>query len=255
MMDEREDRLDAMLREAAQDYNAPPPTPRAEMWQRIAAARAVGRSGGQAVEGGEGQQDGELPFRQPVRPTARPSFRLAIGIAALVALGIGIGRFTAPGAPSNEGTVAPTRTAQVPSTDTSSQAEGAVRPGPVSSGTGTSPSTGGRDRTGLPTRLATTEHLTHVETFLTEFTTRDAVDFVAQAQDLLGTTRLLIDSKRVRDARTRKLLEDLELILVQIAALDSTRSADRSFIADGLAQSHLRTRLRNAIPVGPAIRM
>ena len=34
MMDEQEDRLDALLRDAAQDYNAPPPTPKAEIWAR-----------------------------------------------------------------------------------------------------------------------------------------------------------------------------------------------------------------------------
>jgi hypothetical protein len=250
MMDEREDRLDAMLRDAAQDYNAPPPTPRAEMWARIQAGRR-GRGGG-AEQGG-----GVLPFRPADRPTARPTVRLAIGIAALVALGIGIGRFSAPSTPGATRTAVPTQTAQVPATDTGSP--GIAQPGstPTREG-GAAPSAapGAGDRTALPTRLATTEHLTHIESFLTEFTTRDApIDFAAQAQDLLGTTRLLIDSKRVRDVRTRKLLEDLELILVQIAALDSTRSEDRGFIADGLAQNHLRTRLRNAIPVGPAIRM
>jgi len=271
MMDEREDRLDAMLRDAAQDYNAPPPTPRAEMWARISAAvrRSGGAAEGQGARGAdgqtgrgvEGQEGGELPFRQAVRPTARPTVRLAVGIAALVALGIGIGRFTAPNTPGTSRTAAPTQTAQVPATDTGSQ--GVAQPGPAPTQGGTVPADGRRgvglggvDRTGLPTLLATTEHLTHVETFLTEFTTRDApVDFAGQAQDLLGTTRLLLDSKRVRDVRTRKLLEDLELILVQIAALDSTRSEERGFIADGLAQNHLRTRLRNAIPVGPAIRM
>jgi len=247
MMDEREDRLDAMLRDAAQDYNTPPPAPRAEMWQQIAAVRQTGR-------GAEGQRGGELPFRRPSRFVNRPTIRLAIGIAALVALGIGIGRVTAPSTPGTSGTAARTRTAQAPATDTGSQ--GVAQPAPTSTGTTLSAGNRGEDRTGLPTRLATTEHLTHVETFLTEFTTRDApIDFAAQAQDLLGTTRLLIDSKRVRDVRTRKLLEDLELILVQMAALDSTRSEDRGFIADGLAQNHLRTRLRNAIPVGPAIRM
>lgn len=248
-MDEREDRLDAVLRDAAQDYNAPPPAPRAEMWQQIMAARRAGR-------GAEGQSD-LPPLVRPARWHNRPTIRLAVGIAALVALGIGIGRVTAPNAPAGSRSVAPTRTAQAPASDTGSQRVGVAQPGPTSA-RGTAPSAGtrGQDRTGLPNRLATTEHLTHVETFLTEFTTRDApIDFAAQAQDLLGTTRLLIDSKRVRDVRIRKLLEDLELILVQIAALDSTRSEDRGFIADGLAQNQLRTRLRNAIPVGPAIRM
>ena len=50
MMDEREDRFDEILREAARDYNAPPPTPKAEMWERIAAAaRQDRRTGGRDV--------------------------------------------------------------------------------------------------------------------------------------------------------------------------------------------------------------
>ena len=39
MMDDKEDRLDALLRDAAQEYNPPPEVPRAEMWDRIQAAR------------------------------------------------------------------------------------------------------------------------------------------------------------------------------------------------------------------------
>jgi hypothetical protein len=96
-----------------------------------------------------------------------------------------------------------------------------------------------------------------VESFLTEFDTqRNGTDFTVEARDLLGTTRLLLDSKRVKDAATRQLLEDLELVLVQIATLDpKDETEDLRFISEGLSQSHLRTRLRNAIPAGPAIRM
>jgi hypothetical protein len=72
----------------------------------------------------------------------------------------------------------------------------------------------------------------------------------------VSTTRLLLDSKRVSDPRTRRLLEDLELVLVQIATMNpKDRAEDLNSIADGLAQNSLRTRLRNAIPAGPAIRL
>ncbi len=41
-----DDRFDERLRQAAQDYHRPPATPREELWQRIAAARAgVGARG------------------------------------------------------------------------------------------------------------------------------------------------------------------------------------------------------------------
>jgi hypothetical protein len=220
MMDEREDRFDEMLRDAARDYNAPPATPKAEMWERI---QAVRRSGGQA--------DGVLPFRPTIRLFARPTVRLAMAIAAILVLGVAIGRFTAPDSASY-----PTAPAV----------------GPIA---GVAPET--RERPNVATQVATSNHLSQVETFLTEFGTSPATpDFTDQAKDLLGTTRMLLDSKRVVDTRTRTLLEDLELILAQIATLNpKDRREDLDFIADGLAQNQLRTRLRNAIPAGPAIRL
>ncbi|HEV8598220.1 MAG TPA: hypothetical protein VGQ69_02560 [Gemmatimonadales bacterium] len=220
MMDEREDRLDALLRDAAQQYNAPPATPKAEIWERIAAVRRYG--------GAAARQEGSGVL--PLRRSARLPFW--IGIAALLALGVAIGRLSVP------------RNAAIPT------------PAPTLSATpGTAPE--GTERAQVAAQLVTAQHLGQVETFLTEFDTRQAAqDFPAQAKDLLSTTRLLLDSKRLTDAGTRKLLEDLELVLIQIATLNpKDRSEELDFIADGLAQSHLRSRLRNAIPAAPAIRM
>jgi hypothetical protein len=218
MMDDREDRLDERIRDAAQEYHRPPATPRAEMWEAIQAGR-------RAAE--------ERPL--PIRPGYRSPLRLVFGIAALLALGIAIGRISVPA-----GTVpAPQPTI-------------AAAPGAPSGTAGEQ-----RERGEAAARFATDDHLIQVETFLTEFGTAPVqAEFDRQAQDLLTDTRMLLDSKRVVDPRTRKLLEDLELVLAQIATLDPRgRSKDRDLIADGLAQSHLRTRLRNAIPAGPAIRL
>lgn len=223
MMDEQEDRLDALLRDVAKDYNTPPATPKAEIWERVSAAR---RSGGQAAGGTEGV----VPLRPAFRPTSRPTLRVLVGIAALLALGVAVGRITAPSRPGAAAAGAPASLSAAPSRV---------------------------ERGELAQELVTVQHLGQVESFLTEFNTQKAAqDFVPQAQELLSTTRLLLDSKRLTDSRTRKLLEDLELVLVQIATLDpKDRREDLNSIADGLAQSHLRTRLRNAIPTGPTIRM
>lgn len=223
MMDEREDRFDEMLRDAARDYNAPPATPKAEMWQRISAAR-------KADSQTDGQTDGILPLRPTTLRSVRPAFRLALAVAAILVLGVAIGRFTAPGE-----LVAPA-------------------PNPTTASTTPTPET---ERPNMAAQVNTSNHLSRVETFLTEFGTAPASpDFTDQAKNLLGTTRLLLGSKRVDDPRTRILLEDLELILVQIATLNpKDRREDLDFIADGLAQNQLRTRLRNAIPAGPAIRL
>ena len=234
MMDEREDRLDEWVRDAARDYNAPPPTPRAEMWEAIQAGRRAARVA-------------PRPIRTP--------FRYAIAIAALLALGIAIGRITVPSrteAPAATGSSTAQATAQpVPDQPTLTASPNPGSRAPVS------PGAPEHQRGEVAALFATGDHLTQVETFLTEFGTRHpATDFAGQAQDLLTNTRLLLDSKRVADVRTRKLLEDLELVLAQIATLNPRqRSQDLDLIADGLAQSHLRTRLRNAIPAGSAIRL
>lgn len=230
MMGEREDRFDEVLREAARDYNAPPPVPKAEMWERIQAAR---RTDGRTV----GQTDGVLSLRPPVRPSVRPAIRWAMAAAAVLAVGVAIGRFTAPGTPTP---VAPSVTAAAPGTAPSLvPAPGAEK----------------QEKSTVATQLATVDHLSQVETFFTEFgTEKVSPEFAEHARSLLGTTRLLLDSKRVTDVRTRKLLEDLELVLVQIATMNPRdRAEDLNSIADGLAQNQLRTRLRNAIPAGPAI--
>jgi hypothetical protein len=221
MMDDREDRLDNLIRDAARDYHAPPATPRAEMWEAIRASREAART--------------EVP-PLVVRP-ARSPLRLVFGIAALLTLGIAIGRLTVPSRDSAAADPSQSAVASAP--------EAATAPAEQ------------RARGEVAAKVATDDHLTQVETFLTEFGTRPAAtDFSAQAQDLLTDTRLLLDSKRVVDPRTRKLLEDLELVLAQIATLDPReKNRDRDLIADGLAQSHLRTRLRNAIPAGSAIRL
>ncbi|HJR36581.1 MAG TPA: hypothetical protein VJ817_16610, partial [Gemmatimonadales bacterium] len=192
---------------------------------------------------------------RPVRPVRTP-LRYAIGIAALLALGIAIGRITVPQRPEAPAATGSTTAQTTPTQPAPDQPAVTATPNPGSR----SPAPSGGDpgeRSEVAAVFATGDHLTQVETFLTEFGTRPpATDFAGQAQDLLTNTRLLLDSKRVADVRTRKLLEDLELVLAQIATLDPRqRRQDLDLIADGLAQSHLRTRLRNAIPAGSAIRL
>lgn len=72
--------------------------------------------------------------------------------------------------------------------------------------------------------------------------------FAAKATDLLVTTRLLIDSPAAQDAKLRSLLEDLELVLVQIARLRTDKNrADLDLIHQAVEQGDVLSRLNSAV--------
>jgi hypothetical protein len=200
-----EDRLDDQLRDAAKDYNDPPETPRDLMWANIVAARKA--------------------EKRPLRPLRL--LRPLIGIAAILALGIGLGRLWAPDR-------APTPPAQWIASER-----------PRASGTAY--------------QVATAEHLSQSEAFLTLFraSVRKGGDeqlASATARQLLATNRLLLDSPAAADGRTRLLLQDLELVLAEIAQLSpQPRSRDLDLITEGLERGGVMSRLRTAVPSGPSI--
>ena len=69
--------------------------------------------------------------------------------------------------------------------------------------------------------------------------------FISRASQLLGTTRLLLDSPATTDPRMRALLEDLELVLAQVARLRTVpRAEELTFIADALDERDVVPRLR-----------
>ena len=223
MMD---DRFDDLLRDSAREYNDPPETPREELWQRIVAAREADKATPK-----EKTQEVDprrvLPFRR--LPNMRPNRPLtwAAGIAAVLALGIGLGRMSV-NQPATVATTAPSSAAVVAAPRVS----------------------------GVAYRVATTEHLSQSEAFLTLF--RASVRAKgnerlasATARQLLATNRLLLDSPAADDARTRLLLQDLELVLAEIAQLSpQPRSRDLELIKEGLEQGGVLSRLRTAVPAG-----
>jgi hypothetical protein len=104
----------------------------------------------------------------------------------------------------------------------------------------------------------TAEHLGRVEMLLTSYRTeseRGSVDpqITSWAGDLLGTTRLLLDSPGTSDPRLRKLLGDLEIVLTQITQLDAEKGSrkDELQLIDQSLRSHdVMTRIRGATPAG-----
>ena len=212
MMD---DRLDDLLRDAARDHNEPPETPREEMWERIVAERRQPE-----------KSRGILPFRRFHGFHPRRAVRVGAGIAALLALGIGLGRISVE------------RPGTTP----------AAAPAPVAVAAPRVSSTA--------YHLATTEHLSQSEAFLTLFkaSVRGQGDerlASATARQLLATNRLLLDSPAGSDTRTRLLLQDLELVLAEIAQLSpQPRSRDLQLITEGMEQGGVLSRLRTAVPAG-----
>lgn len=218
MTDEQDETpLDPRLKALAQEYNAPPALDRAAVWKTIEARRQAGE--GQPVTAGRPQV---VSGRRKARGSRRPvmSTRAAAwisGIAALLIIGIGIGRITAPG------------TTGLASADAPVAAKG--------------PSTA--------LEIAAAQHLSQSEAYLTLFRASvrsNDVDSlpVAAARELLATNRLLLDSP-VADARLRPLLLDLELVLAEITQLGTTkRPDDVKLITDGLDRGDVMMRLRVA---------
>jgi hypothetical protein len=72
--------------------------------------------------------------------------------------------------------------------------------------------------------------------------------FAGKASDLLITTRLLMDSPAAQDPKLRGLLEDLELVLVQIARLRVERNkSDLDLIHQTVEQGDVMSRLNTAV--------
>ena len=200
-------RLDALLADARQTWHATPEPPLDEMWAEIEAAHFDSLSAAPVV---------------PIRRGA-PSWRvLAMGLAAALVAGVGIGRWTAASSPTDAAVIAVA--------DSTARKD----PGPVSQ--------------------ATTEYIGEAVALLAALprdpasgTVSDA-QFAAQATDLLSTTRLLLDSSAGNDPRLRALLEDLELVLAQVARLPAQRGGgeELDLIRQALEQREVVSRLRVA---------
>ncbi len=211
MMDERsEEQLDQWIAEQAQSYHKPDYVPREEMWASIQATR-------------------QSRTIRSITPRVR-RLTWSLGIAAVLALGMGIGFI---------------------------MANRVGEPMPAVAATDAGPTAGPREvRVSTALAVATTEHLTQTETFLSLF--RDAVRSGtdspyagATARTLLATNRLLTDSPIAQDAALKALLQDLELVLAQIAQLrEDSWEGETDLITDGIEQRAVLTRLQTVVPAG-----
>ena len=263
-----DDRMDALLRQvAAEEYNRPPEiVPREQMWDAVRQGLDAGTAGTGNREPGTGR---ELPF---VRRVPQWVYFAAAAVL-LLAVGIQMGRMMGPrqdlaqapqhvapnslgrdsaGAPRDE--AAPvTEPSRTYATDNRSDDKGSrPRPRPEPERLA-DPNAADEGATRAYT-VAAAQHLTEAEAMLTAFKgdlTQGRMDaqIASWGKDLLSNTRLLLDSPAARDPVRRKLLQDLELVLVQIVQLSPGSPArDRDLINGALTDDQVLTRLRTAIP-------
>lgn len=207
-----DEKFDAWLKNAAQDYQRAPNVPRAEMWEVIEAA--LKRDGPRELPSSAGVT--------PVRRIGRWRHPLPLGIAAalLLAAGIQIGR-------QWETTSTPAVVAEVTPVDTV--------PSTLAYGTAT------------VSHLGRAEALL---TEFRDRAVFDAT-MSRWARELLSDTRLLIDSPAASDPRRRELLEDLELVLVQLVQLNAAATTDdQDVVQRAIERRALLNRLRTAVPAG-----
>jgi hypothetical protein len=204
-----EDNLDESLREL-QSFNTPPAPPLDDMWTVIEDAH----------------------FNTP-QSSAAPRFSARgpwLAAAATLLLGIGIGHYLPFGARKSDATpAAPSAVASNSpiAKDTSAMADAY------------------RDQT--------SRYLGQTAALLISLpaksgSTRADAAFASKAADLLVTTRLLMDSPAATDPKLRALLDDLELVLVQIARLRGERSkSDLDLIHQTVEQGDVLSRLNSAV--------
>lgn len=254
-----DEKFQEFLEREATAYNTPPAaTPRDEMWQVIAAARARRGGAGSAPS---------LATRSPFRRYAP-----WIGMAATLLVGVGIGRFAlqretplaTPGSQVADGTVpSPTGAAPATSPATAPVATSSVSTPPDAPATrtvpamrgptvqlvaATTPSASGPN----PMQVASREHLTRAEAFVTVVAATPADALMDSltgrwAREMLTNTRLLLDSPAGDDPVRRRLLEDLETLLVQLVQRSGAATEERELIDRTLQRTQLLTRLRSSV--------
>lgn len=194
-----EERFEEFLKNALDEMDPVPTPPREAMWAQIDQARRFSRNAER-------------------KTSRRVWLNWGVGLAAMLAVGIGIGRMTAlqqAGAPTQPQTAAMTN----------------VTP----------------NRTTY--QVAVSQHLSRAEALLTSFRTQPETasadpQLALFARDLLTSTQLLLDSPAGDDPKVAALLGDLELILAQIARLSAGSAEEREIIQDGLNRTAVLPRLR-----------
>jgi hypothetical protein len=207
-----ENRFDEVIRELPQSFPTPPEPPLDEMWGVIEDAH----------------------FNSPTsigRPRGMTSRAPWLAAAAALVIGVGIGHYLPLGKNSSTN----------PTSSSASASSQGLPPGADTSAVADA------------YRDQTTHYLGQAAALLISLPAKDAsskadAGFAGEAADLLVTTRLLMDSPAAQDPKLRSLLEDLELVLVQIARLRGERNkGDLDLIRQAVEQGDVMSRLNSAV--------
>ena len=241
-------RVERLVAEAARGYRIPPPAPVEAMWARIEAAHfgpAVLDAGPDAgrlaapAAGGGARDDGVVDIaarRPPVVAGLGGRRRVgrwggpALGLAAGLLLGVGIGAGLWRQAAMSGATVAAAPAAR---------SEAAIAAAAA--------------RTDPAYQTVAVEYFDQAVALLASLPSeldegRPDARLTVQARDLLSTTRLLLDSEAAgSDPQLQALLDDLELVLAQVVRLPAGRDSTQSaLINEALQTRDVLPRLRTA---------
>ena len=222
-----DDKFDELLRREAKGYRSTSSTPADAMWSRI--EQDVIRE----VQIPRVARDDKVQiprFARDDRGRRWAWIASGVGIAAALVIGVAIGR----------------RSAVSPAATTTPPVASSVRAADSQ-----------RDAQVL---AATLNHLVQAEAFLTEVradlrTGRRDPERARRSRRLLSHTRLLIANNGGRTPAVDRLLEDLELVLAEIAALPDSgarRSVETRLLNERLRAGTVLPRIRTILPSPPA---
>jgi hypothetical protein len=202
-------KFDEFLRREVKDYNAPATPPADAIWSRI-----------------------EQEVADAIRPaSARATVRrrmwipIGAGIAATLLVGIAVGRWTTH------------------------------QPTPRVAFVATPPSaTDDSTRSAAHERAVTLDHLADAEVFITTVRAdlkagRTDTQRAERSRELLSRTRLLLGPSADHSPAVEQLLQDLELLLAEIAALPPTRpKMDLRLLDESMREGNILPRIRATLP-------
>jgi hypothetical protein len=219
-----------LARDAVDELDADIEVPREMMWARLSKARQQSAPAHAATS----SPAQVAPLSPDVSVVALPASRWsrwsrqAAGLAAVLAIGVAIGRVTLPSAPAGKPAGVDTSTLALGETLTDSQTR--------------------RDD---PAHVAMQEHLARTVSLLTSVgdggASNAANTLSPLAKELLTTTRLLLDQPQLRDERTRRLLQDLELVLVQVIQARGSAPETQRAPQETMQETDLLTRVRAVV--------